>query len=78
MKLFRVVTEKDGKIEKKPGETTTEIIRSEYRYAAENMAQVWEAIQWMERDDDLNQTIIAIVEDAPSITVLKSTEPPND
>ena len=42
MKVFVVITERDGKTNKKPGETTTEIIKTRVRFAAQNIEQVWE------------------------------------
>ena len=69
MKVFRVVTERDGLTTKEPGKTATELIREEFRYAAETMQQVWEAIDWLRNDP--NRTLLAIVEDAPAITVIE-------
>lgn len=68
MKLFRVCTEYDGKSIKDSGTTRTELLREEILYAAETMTDVWEAIEWMRLDPE--RTLIALVEEAPAITVL--------
>lgn len=68
MKVFRVVTEYDGPTTKEPGRTSTEVVRREYRFAARNMQQVWKHIAWLRNDPEC--TIIALIEEAPSITVL--------
>jgi hypothetical protein len=65
MKIFRVVTEYDGETTKKPGETTTELKNREYRYAAEDIEQVWEAFRV-----DPEETLIAIHEEHPSIIII--------
>ena len=71
MKVFRVVVERDGQKTSEPGKQVTEIVREEFRFAAETMQQVWNAIAWLR--DDTERTLIAIVEDAPAITVLPAT-----
>jgi len=68
MKVFRVIIERDGKTRKVDGVKTTEIDRAEYRFAAETMEEVWEEILWIR--DDVEKTLIAIVEEAPAITIL--------
>lgn len=68
MKVFRVITEQDGKTENKDGVRVTSIDRAEYRYAAETIEEVWEAIGWIR--EDAEKTVIAIVEEAPAITIL--------
>lgn len=64
-KVFRVVTEYDGETTKKPGETTTELKTREYRYAAEDIEQVWEAFTV-----DPEETLIAIHEEHPAIIII--------
>ena len=69
MKVYRVVIERDGETTKKPGETSTEIIRTEIRFAADEMEQVWVA---MEKRLELGvETIIAIIEEHPAIIILE-------
>ena len=68
MKIFRVVTEKDGETTKEQGKTTTELRREELRYAAETMQDVWVAIEWIRNDQE--KTLLAIIEEAPAVTVL--------
>ena len=72
MKVYRVVTERDGETTKKPGGTVTDIERMEYRYAAEDIDIVWEYCRAMVAEID--ETIIAIIEEAPAITVLGEGE----
>ena len=72
MKIYRVVTERDGETIKEPGKTSTELVRDEYRYAAETIQEVWDAIDWLLNDPE--RTLLAVIEEAPSIIVLT----PND
>ena len=70
MKVFRVVTERDGETTKQTGRTDTEIVQSDYRYAAETMGQVWAEIN--RKDFAFNDEIImAIVEEHPMIKILE-------
>lgn len=69
MKVYRVVYEQDGETTRVPGKVSTEINRVEVRYAAEHIAAVWDGIDWLRNDEEI--TIIAILEEAPSITVLR-------
>lgn len=71
MKVFRVVTEYDGKSIKDSGVTRTELIREEILFASETMIDVWEAIEWMRLDPE--RTIVEISEAAPAITILSPT-----
>ena len=66
LKVFRVVTERDGETTKESGERSTEIIRSEYRYAADAIGQVWEAAMTLPDDEQ----VVAIYEEHPAITLL--------
>ena len=68
MKVYRVVTERDGETTKQPGETVTDIERREYRYAAEDIGIVCDYSRAMAAEID--ETIVGIVEEAPAITVL--------
>ena len=68
MKVFRVVTERDGETTKEQGKVVTELVREEYRYAAESIQVVWDGIAWLR--DDPERVLIGIVEEAPAITVL--------
>jgi hypothetical protein len=76
MKIFRVVTERDGQTTKEPGRVTTGIVREEFRYAATTIKDVWDAITWLHNDPE--RTLIALIEDAPSITVLTPIEEQHD
>lgn len=69
MKVYRVVTEQDGRTERIDGGTSTNIERAEFRYAAETMQEVWDAIDWLRNDPE--RTVIAIIEEAPAITVVR-------
>ena len=68
MKVFLVVFENDGETIREPGRVSTEIKRMDIRYSADSMEQVWNAIEWLRNDPEC--TIMAIVEESPSITVL--------
>ena len=68
MKVYRVVTERDGAATKEPGKASVELLREEFRYAANTMQEVWDAIEWMRNDTE--RTVIALIEEAPAITVL--------
>lgn len=68
MKVFRVVTEHDGSTIKETGKSSTEIIREEFRFAADTIQQVWDEIEWLRSDPE--RTILAVHEEAPAITVL--------
>ena len=66
MKLFRVVTEREGKTIKAQGVVETEIKQVTRYYAAENMETVWK--QAVELADD--EHLLAVIEENPSITIL--------
>jgi len=70
MKIFRVVTERTGETTAASGTgiRSTEIQRMDHRYAAETITEVWDAIEWIRNDQE--QTVIAIVEEHPAITIL--------
>ena len=70
MKVFNVVTERDGDTTKAPGKTTTEIVREEFLYAAETIDRVWAEAQFMR--DNLGHEIVSIAEVAPAIVVLSN------
>ena len=72
MKVYRVVTERDGATMKQPGLTSIEMLREEFRYAANTMQEVWDAIEWLRNDTEC--TVIALIEEAPAITVLMPME----
>ena len=67
MKIFSLVTERDGATTKEPGSVRTEIERVERLYAAREFRDVWEFAQPFENDDE---TIISIAEVASAIQVL--------
>ena len=70
MKVYQVVYEHDGVTTTAPGKKSTEITRMTLRYAAEHIDGVWEAIEWLRNDEE--QTIIAVIEEHPAISVLGS------
>ncbi len=70
MKIFLVITERDGKTTKKPGETSTKIIRSEIRFAAKNIQAVWKDLEKPPRMISEDQTLIGIYEESPAIIIL--------
>ncbi len=73
MKVFRVVTERDGLTVKAPGVAETELKRCEYRYAAASIDEVWAAVMlWLapNRGSNLEETLLGIFEEHPEITIL--------
>ena len=68
MKIFRVVTQRDGKTIKEPGIVETEIKQIDRRYAAETIQQVWDEIEHIRTDED--ETLIAIIEEHPAISII--------
>ena len=68
MKIFKVVTERDGETTKSPGRSDTDVIHSEYRYAADTIDQVWAAANALVCD--LDETIVLIFEEHPAVTIL--------
>lgn len=68
MKVFRVITEHDGATTREPGKISTELVREEFRYAAQTINQVWQHYHSLNFAD---RTLIAIHEEHPSIEVLK-------
>ena len=71
MKVFRVTTERDGETTKAPGKVSTEIVREEYLYAAEDIQRVWVEVEYLR--NSMGHELISVSEVAPAITVL----PPN-
>ena len=67
MKVFVVITERDGDTTKSPGRTATEIIRDERRFAAETISDVHNACRWA---IEPSSTVVAIYEEHPQITIL--------
>ena len=70
MKVFLVITERDGEITKKLGETTTKIIKTERRYAAETIELVWETIHEKPEFFGTDEELTCVYEEHSSITVL--------
>lgn len=81
MKVFLVVTERDGETTKSKSKTSTEvsfktsteIVKSHHRFAAETFDQVCRAAKFLISSEE---TITAIVEEHPAITILGSAELP--
>lgn len=71
MKVFRVVTERDGRVMRAPGLSETEVKREEWRYAAEDIRDVWKIIQPFFDDPDC--LVIAVHEESPAITIISPT-----
>jgi len=69
MKVFRVVIERNGATTKEPGKVSTELMREEFRYAAETMQEVWDKIAWLRNDPE--RTLLVVHEEAPAITVFQ-------
>jgi hypothetical protein len=67
MKVFIVITERDGETTKVPGKVETEMVRRVYRYAAETFEEVYEAYR---RGQDPEETLTVIAEEHPAIIIL--------
>lgn len=71
MMIYRVVFERDGATTRGDGTgaRSTEMVRSEHRYAASDIRLAWEAaIHYTLQDPE--QRIIAIIEENPLLAVL--------
>lgn len=69
MKVFRVVVERDGETTREPRKVSTEVIRDSYMYAANDINDVWDSIEWLRNDPE--RLVVAIIEESPAITVIK-------
>lgn len=70
MKVFRVVTQRDGNTVKAPGVSETEIRQINRLYGADTMQQVWDEIESIRNDPE--EDLIAIVEEHPAIQIVTS------
>jgi hypothetical protein len=69
MKVFRVVTNRDGATSHVPGEVSTDILQIDRRYAARTIYDVIAKLpNLIPEDEDL----LAIIEEHPAIVVLDS------
>lgn len=73
MKIFKVITERDGIQHNSPGIITTEVMREEYFYVAKNMQDVWDGIEWIRNDEE--KTLMCIQEWVGSATVISNGTP---
>lgn len=73
MKVYHVIMERDGATTKSPGCVSTEVLREDFRYAADTMQQVWDEVEWLLRNDP-ERTLVAIIEEAPTIHVIGAKE----
>ena len=72
MKIYQVVSDRDGETTREPGKHNTEIVREVLRYAADSIEDVWDAIEWIRTDQE--RTLIGVFEEHPSVTVLNKVE----
>jgi len=70
MRVYCVVTERDGATTKEPGRMETEMDRCEYRYVAESIDQVWEAVKGLHERS--NERVMAILEEHSAAIVLST------
>lgn len=73
MKVFVVLTQHDGETTKKPGETSTEVIKRERRYAAMEIKEVWAAYWTNPEFRGEDEELIAIYEEHGGLTILETT-----
>jgi hypothetical protein len=69
MKVYRVITERDGATCQAPGVSSTEIIKEDFYVAASDMETVWDHTGWLRGDE--SRTMISITEVIPAISILK-------
>ena len=69
MKLFRLITERDGATSREPGKVTTDVKREQFWYAAESADDAWSAAKLLCKITD--SRLMALIEEAPLITVLQ-------
>jgi hypothetical protein len=72
MKIFRVVTERDGDTIKAPGISETSINQINRRYVAETIQQVWAEIEDIQNDPE--EHLIAVIEEFPAVKVITTGE----
>ena len=70
MKVFSLITERDGETKKEPGRATTEIKRIERLYAANTIQNVWDYVTKIEIFQKEGEVIQSLSEVAPAIHVL--------
>lgn len=68
MKIFEVVTGRDGYTVRAPGVSETEVIREKLLFAANSIEEVWDYIKWIR--DDPEQELLAIAEAAEAVTII--------
>lgn len=67
MKIYKVVIDSDGQTTKKPGEVSTEIIRTEMYFASNSIGMVFDVALRRAGDGE----VVAVIEVIPSVTVLE-------
>lgn len=69
MKVFRVITNKDGETIRKPGEVSTRVNEVNRYYVAETMGEVWYKLP-----DDIpaEEEVIGVIEAISSVTILQA------
>lgn len=70
MKVYCVEVQRDGKTIKAPGISETEIKREQFLFAAESIAEVWAAIDFLRSDEEAE--LIGVWQQHPAIQVLSS------
>jgi hypothetical protein len=69
MKVFRVVTQKDGETTRKPGEVSTKVFEVNRHYVAMTIGEVWNKLP-----DDIpaEEEVMAVIEVISSVTILQA------
>jgi len=67
MKVYCVITERDGRTIKEPGVVETKRFREEFRFAASRIEEVWETSKWLREDEE--RDFIGIYEEHPALTI---------
>lgn len=68
MKVFTVVYARDGATDFSDGKRSTEVIKVHQRFAANDIEEVWERIEDIRADPELE--LVAVYEEHPQITVI--------
>lgn len=70
MKVYAVEVQRDGHTVKAPGVSETTVRKEQFLFAAENIARVWEAIDFIRTDPEA--TLTGVWEQYPAIQILAS------
>lgn len=73
LKVYCVEVERPGKTIKAPGISETEMKREQFLFAADSIAEVWAAIDFLRTDEEAE--LIGVWRQHPAIQVLSAPKP---